>query len=156
VVVLAPPPGGASAGAPGEPPGRAPSGPEDAQAEALINATLAALQQNRDPALAARAAIPYLHKSLLDASRTELSADSRAFSFKKAHGSASAYGVPVRITRVRESRVTAIGHAETGERGRSVDYFVAKRDGVAGMPAPVTVFFPEGGGPAKICYLGSL
>ena len=139
-------------------PAQAPAGddPREADVPALLAATLSALQQNRDAEAAAAAIVPYLHKSLLDATGARLTTDVRSFSFKKAHDAAGLYAVPVTITRVRPSAVTAIGHGPTGEQGRSVDYFVAKRAGVAGMPAPVTIFFPAGGGPPKVAYLGSL
>lgn len=133
-----------------------PSTQDDARAAALLDATFAALVSSRDEASAARAAIPYLHKSLLDSTGADLSADTRTFSFKKAFAAASGYASPVKITRVRPGKVTAIGFGPTGEKGRTVDYFVAKRDGVAGMPAPITVFFPDSGAPPKVSYLGSL
>ena len=128
----------------------------DAAAEQLLNATLMALQQNRDEEAAARAVLPYLHRSLMDATGANLTTDVRQFSFKKAFGAAPLYASPVKVTRVRPNNVTEIGFGPTAERGRSVDYFVAKRDGQPGMPAPVTVFFPASGGPPKVTYLGSL
>ncbi len=136
--------------------GTPPASGSDAAAEQLLSATLAALQQNRDEEAAVLAIVPYLHRSLLDASGAQLTTDVRQFSFKKAFGAAPLYGVPVKVTRSRPSNVTAIGFGPTAERGRSVDYFVAKRDGQPGMPAPVTVFFPESGGAPKVSYLGSL
>lgn len=99
--------------------------------------------------------LPFVHKSMLGPSGG-LSDDVRRFSFKKAFGAAPLYAVPVVVTRVRPSNTTAIGLGPTGERGRSVDYFVAKRPGQVGMPAPVTVFFPESGAPPSIAYVGSL
>ncbi|MBK6461410.1 MAG: hypothetical protein IPF92_10415 [Myxococcales bacterium] len=144
-------------GQPGQPgPAPATGDPREADVPALLGATLTVLQKYRDEEAAAAAIVPYLHKSLLDASGARLTTDVRSFSFKKAHGSAGLYSVPVTITRVRPSAVTAIGFGPTGEQGRSIDYFVAKRPGVNGMPAPVTVFFPAGGGPPKVAYLGSL
>jgi hypothetical protein len=136
--------------------GTPPPSSSDAAAEQLLSATLAALQQNRDEDAAVRAIVPYVHRSLLDATGAQLTTDVRQFSFKKAFGAAPLYGVPVKVTRTRPSNVTAIGFGATAERGRSVDYFVAKRDGQPGMPAPVTVFFPESGGAPKVSYLGSL
>lgn len=152
----APPQQPAPPGQAGPAPAPATNDPREADVPALLGATLSVLQQNRDEEAAAAAIVPYLHKSLLDASGARLTTDVRSFSFKKAHGSAGLYGVPVTITRVRPSAVTAIGFGPTGEQGRSIDYFVAKRPGVNGMPAPVTVFFPAGGGPPKVAYLGSL
>lgn len=60
------------------------------------------------------------------------------------------------ITRVRPSNVMEIGFGPTAEAGRVEDCFIAKKEGVRGLPAPVTVFFPASGGPPRIAYLGSL
>lgn len=138
------------------PPQAASNDPREASVPALLSSTLSALQQNRDEEAAAAAIVPYLHRSLLDASGTHLSTDVRSFSFKKAHVTAGLYTIPVTITRVRPSTTTAIGYGGAAEQGRLVDYFVGKRPGVNGMPAPVTVFFPASGGPPKVAYLGSL
>jgi hypothetical protein len=61
----------------------------------------------------------------------------------------------VKITRIRRTGVSAIGFRETAEKGKVTDYFVAKKDGVNGMPAPVKIFFPEGGGEPKISYVAA-
>lgn len=155
-VTLPPSHGGSSSPTQAASASASPAGVSDAAAEQLLSATLVALQQNRDEDAAAHALLPYVHRSLLDASGGQLTTDVRQFSFKKAFGAAQLYVVPVKITRVRPSNVTAIGFGPTAERGRSIDYFVAKRDGQPGMPAPVTVFFPDSGGPPKVTYLGSL
>ncbi|MBK8217394.1 MAG: hypothetical protein IPK71_27015 [Myxococcales bacterium] len=147
----APPPGGVAS-----PPGQAVDPTAvDPSATRLLDAFLSALQGQRDEEAAARAVLPFVHKSMLGPSGG-LSDDVRRFSFKKAFGAAPLYAVPVVVTRVRPSSTTAIGFGPTGERGRSVDYFVAKRPGQVGMPAPVTVFFPESGAPPSIAYVGSL
>ncbi|MFO0643714.1 MAG: hypothetical protein U0183_31090 [Polyangiaceae bacterium] len=145
------PPGGATA-----PAGQGGTDPSaDAAATRLLEAFLSTLQTQRDEEAAARAVLPFVHKSLLGPGGG-LSDDVRRFSFKKAFGAAPLYAVPVVVTRVRPSSTTAIGFGPTGERGRSVDYFVAKRPGQVGMPAPVTVFFPESGASPSIAYVGSL
>jgi hypothetical protein len=100
--------------------------------------------------------IRYVHKSLWNADGTDLTADIRRFSFKKARQNAQFYQVPVKITRVRETKVTAIGFGETAESGKVVDYFIAKKPGVNGMPAPIKIFFPADGSEPKISYMGSL
>jgi hypothetical protein len=100
--------------------------------------------------------LKYTHKSLWNADGTNLSRDLRDFSFKKAKSNAKFYQVPVKITRVRETNVSAIGYAETAEKGKVVDYFIAKKAGVNGMPAPVKIFFPADGSAPKISYMGSL
>ena len=131
--------------------------PIDPRAEKVLNDFLGALTANEANFDAAvKAALPYLHKSLLGPGGGDVTADLRRFSFKKAWSNAKFYAQPVKITRVRKTGTSAIGFQETAEKGKVVDYFVAKKDGVAGMPAPVKVFFPEGGGEPKISYVGSL
>lgn len=131
--------------------------PADARAEKLLNDLLTALSASpADMDAAIKAALPHLHKSLLAPGGGDVSADLRRFSFKKAWENARSYAQPVKITRIRKTSTSAIGFGATAEKGKVTDYFVAKRDGVGGMPAPVKIFFPEGGGPPKISYVGSL
>ncbi|MFO0580329.1 MAG: hypothetical protein U1A78_40670 [Polyangia bacterium] len=131
--------------------------PVDARAEKLLNDFLAALSSNPDNLDAAiKAALPYLHKSLLSPDGSSVSADLRNFSFKKAWGNAKFYAQPVKITRIRRTGTSAIGFQQTAEKGKVSDYFVAKKDGASGMPAPVKIFFPADGGEPKISYVGSL
>lgn len=129
----------------------------DPRAEKLLNDFLAALTANPQSLdAAAKAALPHLHKSILAPGGDDISADLRRFSFKKAWENARFYAQPVKITRIRKTGTSAIGFRETAEKGRVVDYFVGKKEGVNGMPAPVKIFFPEGGGAPKISYVGSL
>jgi hypothetical protein len=86
----------------------------------------------------------------------DLTTDIRQFSFKKAHSNAKFYQIPVKITRIRPTRVTAIGFEETAEKGSVVDYFISKKEGGNGLPAPIKIFFPADGGTPKISYMGSL
>ena len=131
--------------------------PVDPRAEKLLNDFLSALTGNKDDMNAAvKAALPHLHKSLLGPGGTDVTQDLRNFSFKKAWQNAQFYAQPVKITRVRKTGTTGIGFRETAEKGRVIDYFVGKKDGVAGMPAPVKIFFPEDGSAPKISYVGSL
>lgn len=131
--------------------------PVDARAEKLLNDFLAAMTANPDNMDAAvKAALPFLHKSLLAPGGSDVSADLRRFSFKKAWENAKFYAQPAKITRVRRTGTTAIGFRETAEKGRVIDYFIAKKEGVNGMPAPVKIFFPEGNGEPRLSYLGSL
>lgn len=129
----------------------------DPRAEELLNKFMGALQDNSgDMNAAAVAAKPFLHKSLYSKDGTSLSPDLMRFSFKKAWEGSKFYSVPVKITRIRPTNVSAIGFRETAEAGKVVDYFIAKRPGIAGLPAPVKVFFPAGGGEPKISYIGSI
>jgi hypothetical protein len=127
----------------------------DATCEKVLNQFMEALMiENADES--AKEVMKFAHKSLYNASGTDLSKDLRSFSFKKAHDNAKFYQIPVKITRVRKTGVTAIGYGDTAEKGTVYDYFIAKRVGVNGMPAPIKVFLPANGGEPKISYMGSL
>lgn len=129
---------------------------DDKKAEALLNQFMQALASSADQDQAAKAALPYLHRTLLNPAGNDVSDDLRRFSFKKAHTARNAYAVPVKITRIHPTTQTQVGFKETAEAGSVIDYFLAKKDGVAGMPAPVKVFFPNNGGEPKVFYIGSL
>ena len=90
------------------------------------------------------------HISKIDKNNSgQLNGDSLRFSFKKAHDNAKFY--QLKITRVVETGTSAVGFGPTAQKGKLHKYFVAKKDGVNGMPAPIQVFFPEGGG-APVLY----
>ena len=130
--------------------------PDDAGVE-VINAFVEALLVD-DADASARAVLPYVHKSLKTRDGTALSPDTRQFSFKKAHANAGFYAWPVRVTRVQRLKTTEIGHPSDGsyEQGYELKYFIAKKPGVNGVPAPLTVFFPNEGGAPTVSYMGSL
>lgn len=127
----------------------------DPKAEKLLNDFMTALLISESNA-SAKECLKHVHKSLKNDAQTDLTSDLRRFSFKKAHDNARFYQVPVKITRVRPKNITAIGFGKTAEKGKVVDYFIAKKEGENGMPAPVSIFFPEGSGEPKISYMGSL
>lgn len=127
----------------------------DTKAVAVLNKFMNALMIE-DADASAQEVMKYTHISLHNGDRTDLTQDLRSFSFKKAHDNAKFYQIPVKITRVRETKVSAIGYDETAQKGKVIDYFVAKKAGVNGMPAPVKIFFPADGSEPKISYMGSL
>jgi hypothetical protein len=95
-----------------------------------------------------------VHVSMLDKNdKTKLNADKMRFSFKKAYENAKFY--ETKITRIQKTSVTAIGFKETAQKGTLFKYWVAKKEGQAGLPAPVQVFFPEGGGEPVLNDFGS-
>jgi len=130
---------------------------EDLQAEQLLNTLMQALLIE-DFDVSAKAAFGLTHKSNYNLDHTALSRDLLDFSFKKAHSNAKFYQVPVKITRVQELKMTEIGHPRYNsyEKGSERKYWVAKKPGINGMPAPVAVFFPADGSEPKISYMGSL
>ena len=101
------------------------------------------------------AVIKMLHKSMLTR-EGKISASVKNYSFKKACDHAHFYQFPVKITEVHKGRVVTIGFKETAERGRIDKYFVAKRQGISGLPAPLHIFWPETGGQPKLVNIGSL
>ena len=125
------------------------------KAEKLLNEFLTALSIG-DSDESAKACLPLVHKSLINKTGDDLTSDLRRFSFKKAHENAKFYQKPVKITRIRKQATTAIGFGETAQKGTVYDYFIAKKSGVPGMPAPIQVFFPLDGTAPRICYTGSL
>jgi hypothetical protein len=130
---------------------------QDKKAEHLINRLLDSLLI-ADFDQSAHAVAQLTHKSSLNSERDNLSRDLLDFSFKKAHDNAKFYAHPVKITRIQKTAVTAIGHSsnDTAEAGEERKYWIAKKPGVNGMPAPINVFFPADGGHPKINYMGSL
>ena len=131
---------------------------DDRRAVEVINAFMQATTANADLQAAAIAVLPFVHSSLMNRDRNNLGQDELNYQFKKAHSNAGFYRIPVVVTRIQQLNTSEIGHPSVGtyERGRERKYWVAKREGVAGLPAPIVVFFPESGGDPKISYVGSL
>jgi len=127
----------------------------DPEAVQLINDFLGALSIEDDTERL-QAVIPLVHKSLLTRDGDDLDRDTKEFSYKKAYSNVKFYSQPADITEVRKGTPTTVGWEETAEAGRVDKYFIDKKDGVDGMPAPIEVFWPEDGGPPKIYYMGSL
>ena len=130
---------------------------KDNQAANLLNTFIEALLIE-DFNVSAKTVFPLTHKSNYNRSHTELSSDLLNFSFKKAHANAKFYQAPVLITRVQDLKTTEIGHPSynSHEKGIERKYWIDKKPGVNGMPAPIAIFFPADGGAPKISYMGSL
>lgn len=126
----------------------------DPAAVDLLNQLLQVLQLG-DPDQRLAAVLPLVHKSLLTTNGKDLARSTKDFSYKKACAGASLYAQPVEITEVHKGRVMTIGFQETAESGRTDKYFLAKKPGVAGLPAPIHVFWDSQGKP-KITNMGSL
>ena len=123
----------------------------------VLNTFMKAILNNQeDEMAAAKAALPVIHKSEYDDSGTNLKKYRLDFSFKKAWQNAKFYKSPVLITRVQKQNLTAIGFGATAEKGTAYKVWIAKNEGVAGLPAPLNVFFPANGGAPKVYYYGSL
>lgn len=129
--------------------------PADPKAVKLCSDLLAALSKE-DEAQRIAATVPLLHKSLLTADGKDLAREVREFSFKKASAGARFYKQPAEIFEVHKGLEQTVGFGNTAERGRVDKYFVQKKEGAAGRPAPLHVFWPNEGGEPKLINIGSL
>ncbi|MDQ7823452.1 MAG: hypothetical protein RDV48_11700 [Candidatus Eremiobacteraeota bacterium] len=127
----------------------------DQRAVELIDRLLAALSI-QDPDERLRAVIPLVHRSMLTEDGKDLDRDTKDFSYKKACQNVGFYRYPADIKEVHKGNVYTIGWKETAEKGRTDRYFIRKKPGASGVPAPLSVFLPENGGPPKIVDMGSL
>jgi hypothetical protein len=129
----------------------------DKAAIAVVNNFMNAINTNAsDEMAAAKAAMPFIHKSEFENDGSNLKKDRLDFSFKKAWQNAKFYDAPVNITRIQKQNITAIGFGNTAQKGTAYKVFIKKKEGVAGLPAPLNVFIPEDGTEAKVYYYGSL
>ena len=76
------------------------------------------------------------------------------FSLKKDFQNSKFYQYPAKITRVVKILNDYDGYQQNYIEGTSYKVWIAKKDGVAGMPAPVRVIKPKDK-PAKIIGIGS-
>jgi hypothetical protein len=127
----------------------------DPKAVKLCTDLLAALTLEGEAARL-KAVLPLLHKSLLTADGKDLDPMVRNFSYKKAVTGAPLYKQPADIFEVHKGNDSTVGFGATAERGRTDKYFVNKKDGQPGRPAPLHVFWPNGGGEPKLVNIGSL
>ena len=123
----------------------------------LIDSFMNVLLQNAaDEMAAAKAAMPYIHRSEYNNQGTQLMQDRLNFSFKKAWQNAKFYAWPVMVTRIQQQNLSQVGFGETAEAGTGFKVWISKKEGVSGMPAPLNVFFPADGSAPKLNYYGSL
>lgn len=127
----------------------------DPRAVELVNKLLAALSIE-DEGARLQAVLPLVHKSLRDSAGTDLAPMVKRYSYKKASDNVQFYQQPVQIYEVHKGRVSTVGFRDTAERGRRDKYFVMKKPGVPGRPAPISVFIPESGAAPSIIDMGSL
>ncbi len=121
----------------------------------IIN-TFIKIMQNNSYDASAKMVVPLMHKSLLKRSQKALDSDTYRYSFKKAQSNAKNYTYPIKITRIQKLRTTEIGYGDTHEKGTEYKLWIAKKDLIGGVPAPLVIFFKDGIGIAKLSYVGSL
>ncbi|HMV44625.1 MAG TPA: hypothetical protein PK079_17290 [Leptospiraceae bacterium] len=109
-----------------------------------------------DEAERLQAILPLVHDSLKTKDKKDLFSSVKQFSYKRAVDMIKLYKAPAEVSEVHKGAVSTIGYKELAEKGRRDKYFVKKKEGVNGMPAPIHVFIPENGGEPKIYDFGSL
>ncbi len=121
----------------------------------VLNSFLSSLATPQEPARE-NAVLPFVHKSLLSKDGKGLAPNIKNFSYKKASANLKFYKVPAEVTEVHKGNTVTVGFKETAETGHRDKYFINKIDPKNGRPAPIIIFFPQGGGSPKVIDFGSL
>ena len=85
-----------------------------------------------------------------------ISGDVLPYSLKKDYDNVKFYKVPAVITRVVRMDDDYDGFGPTLIQGTRYKIWIAKKDGVAGLPAPIPVLKPKKGSPKIVTIIGSL
>lgn len=97
---------------------------------------------------------------LLTSDLKSIAGDVKPYSLKKDFENAKFYKSPPEITRVQLYKGDYDGYQNTLIEGDSYKIWIAKKDGVAGMPAPIKILVPKSGQkfttPKVISVIGSL
>ncbi|HQE58578.1 MAG TPA: hypothetical protein PLA54_05210 [Spirochaetota bacterium] len=101
---------------------------------------------------------PLLGGSLLSSDGKKVSSDTIQFSLKKDYNNVKFYSVPAEITRIQLNKNSYDGFEKTYIEGDIYKIWVKKKEGVAGMPAPIPVIVPKNDPehPKVISTIGSL
>jgi len=128
----------------------------ESSAVKVINTFIKTLQSHNYEE-SAKIVVPLMNRSLLDRTQKALDSDTYRYQFKKAQGNAKHYVYPVKVTRIQKLRTTEIGHLNVGTYDKGVEYklWIAKKESVEGMPAPIVLFVNEAE-ELKLSYVGSL
>jgi hypothetical protein len=82
--------------------------------------------------------------------------DVKDYSLKKDYQNVKFYKVPAVITRVVFVQDDYDGYGPTLIQGSRYKIWIAKKDGVAGLPAPIPLIKPKSGAPKIVSTIGSL
>lgn len=81
------------------------------------------------------------------------------YSLKKDYDNLKFYKVPILITRVNKSPSNGSGYGPSAIKGQVYKIWISKKDGGAGIPAPISIMVPEGHptiNTPKVVGIGSL
>jgi len=126
--------------------------------EKVLNTYLEALTSSATVGDAATKILPIAGGHLIAQSGNAIADDVIQFSLKKDHQNAHFYQSPAKITRVQKIENDYDGYGVTLIEGTTFKIWVAKKEGVAGMPAPVRIIVPKNdpSHPKVISNIGSL
>ena len=101
---------------------------------------------------------PFLGGGLLSFDGKKVSSDAMQFSLKKDYNNVKFYSVPAEITRVQLIQNGYDGYDKNYIEGDIYKIWVNKKEGVAGMPAPIPVIVPKNDPehPKVIATIGSM
>lgn len=88
--------------------------------------------------------LPIAGGGLVNEEGTALGRDLLDFSLKKDFNNIKFYTQPAKITRVNVRKSSGDGYGASAIAGKIYKVWLAKKPGVAGMPAPVSIMVPEG------------
>lgn len=132
--------------------------PPDERGAAKLKRFIEILTSTEDMEAAGKTVVAekLVHGSKLDKNEpTKLNNDSMRFAFKKAFTNAKMYDPGPRIIRTQLTATSAVGFGPTAQKGKLYKYFIAKKEGVGGMPAPIQIFYPEDGSDPIVYDFGS-
>ncbi len=124
-----------------------------AEVKAVVDAYATLLHDNKSIDAAAGQFNALAGGSLVNDDGT-ISSNTRQFGFKKDFNNFRHYAYPVKITRVNKTISNGEGYGARKIAGPRYKIWIAKDDPAKGMPAPVSIIAPAGGGP-KIVNIGS-
>ncbi len=94
---------------------------------------------------AAVAVLPVVGGGLVNEDGQTLRNSVKPYSLKKDWQNVKFYADPIVITRVNSNpSPTSSGYGPSAIRGRKYKIWIAKKDGGAGLPAPISIIVPEG------------
>ena len=124
----------------------------------VLNQYLEVLSESPTLEDCARNIYPYLGGGLLSSDGKKVSSDTIQFSLKKDYNNVKFYSVPAVITRIQLNKNSYDGYEKTYLEGDIYKIWINKKEGVAGMPAPIPVIVPKNDAehPKVISTIGSL
>jgi hypothetical protein len=124
----------------------------------VLNRYLVTLTEYPDLEECARKLVPIFAGHLIAQSGGRVADDVLRYSLKKDHDNVKFYRIPAVITRVQLNKNGYDGFGPTLVEGDIYKIWIAKKEGVAGLPAPIPVIVPKDNpsAPKIVSNIGSL